>query len=123
DEARRRLGPGRSPRSRRRHLRRARRASGVDPLLPLGGARVCVPVRRARARGPPPDLVVGICGEHGGHPESIRFCHWAGLDYVSCSAPRVPIARLAAAPAENRGRGDGGRILPWGGIGGGRGGG
>ena len=37
-----------------------------------------------------PDLVVGICGEHGGHPESIRFCHYAGLDYVSCSAPRVP---------------------------------
>jgi len=46
-----------------------------------------------------PDLVIGICGEHGGHPESIRFCHDAGLDYVSCSAPRVPIARLAAAQA------------------------
>ncbi len=51
-----------------------------------------------------PDLVVGICGEHGGHPESIRFCHWAGLDYVSCSAPRVPIARLAAAQAKIRER-------------------
>ncbi len=46
-----------------------------------------------------PDLGIGICGEHGGHPESIRFCHEAGLDYVSCSAPRVPIARLAAAQA------------------------
>ena len=50
-------------------------------------------------RGARPDLVVGICGEHGGQPEAIRFCHDAGLDYVSCSAPRVPIARLAAAQA------------------------
>ncbi len=48
------------------------------------------------------DLVIGICGEHGGHPESIAFCHDAGLDYVSCSAPRVPIARLAAAQAKLR---------------------
>jgi pyruvate,orthophosphate dikinase len=47
-----------------------------------------------------PGIKVGICGEHGGHPDSIRFCHWAGLDYVSCSAPRVPIARLAAAHAK-----------------------
>jgi len=46
--------------------------------------------------------LVGIGGEHGGHPESIRFCHHAGLDYVSCSAPRVPIARLAAAQAKLR---------------------
>ena len=46
-----------------------------------------------------PDLHVGICGEHGGHPASIAFCHNAGLDYVSCSGPRVPIARLAAAHA------------------------
>jgi pyruvate,orthophosphate dikinase len=46
-----------------------------------------------------PDLTVGICGEHGGHPASIRFCHKAGLDYVSCSAPRVPVARLSAAHA------------------------
>jgi len=49
-----------------------------------------------------PDLVVGICGEHGGHPESIGFCHDIGLDYVSCSAPRVPVARLAAAQAKLR---------------------
>jgi len=53
-------------------------------------------------RGVRPDLVIGICGEHGGHPESIAFCHEAGLDYVSCSAPRVPIARLAAAQAKLR---------------------
>ncbi len=46
-----------------------------------------------------PDLEVGICGEHGGHPRSIAFCHEIGLNYVSCSAPRVPIARLAAAHA------------------------
>ncbi len=46
-----------------------------------------------------PDLEVGICGEHGGDPASIAFCHRAGLDYVSCSPPRVPIARLAAAQA------------------------
>ncbi|MGB5831864.1 MAG: pyruvate, phosphate dikinase [Thiohalocapsa sp.] len=46
-----------------------------------------------------PGLHVGICGEHGGHPESISFCDEAGLDYVSCSGPRVPVARLAAAHA------------------------
>jgi pyruvate,orthophosphate dikinase len=46
-----------------------------------------------------PDLKVGICGEHGGHPASIQFCHRIGLTYVSCSGPRVPIARLAAAQA------------------------
>jgi pyruvate,orthophosphate dikinase len=46
-----------------------------------------------------PGLKVGICGEHGGHPASITFCDSIGLDYVSCSAPRVPIARLAAAQA------------------------
>jgi len=45
-------------------------------------------------------LKVGICGEQGGHPGSIRYCHHIGLDYVSCSAPRVPIARLAAAQAK-----------------------
>ncbi len=49
-----------------------------------------------------PDLEVGICGEQGGHPDSIRFCHAIGLDYVSCSGPRVPIARLAAAQAKLR---------------------
>ncbi|MCP4300906.1 MAG: pyruvate, phosphate dikinase [Gammaproteobacteria bacterium] len=48
------------------------------------------------------DLKIGICGEQGGHPESIRFCHHVGLDYVSCSGPRVPIARLAAANAKLR---------------------
>jgi len=46
-----------------------------------------------------PTLSLGICGEHGGHPASIDFCHRAGLNYVSCSGPRVPVARLAAAHA------------------------
>ena len=47
-----------------------------------------------------PDITIGICGEQGGHPHSIRFCHHIKLDYVSCSAPRIPIARLAAAHAK-----------------------
>ena len=45
------------------------------------------------------DLKLGICGEHGGEPASVRFCHEIGLDYVSCSPYRVPVARLAAAQA------------------------
>jgi pyruvate,orthophosphate dikinase len=47
-----------------------------------------------------PKLKVGICGEHGGQPESIKLCHELGLTYVSCSGPRVPVARLAAAHAK-----------------------
>ncbi|MBS3822203.1 MAG: hypothetical protein KGY81_10620, partial [Phycisphaerae bacterium] len=46
-----------------------------------------------------PDIKLGICGEHGGDPSSVEFCHMVGLDYVSCSPYRVPIARLAAAQA------------------------
>src|SRR5437763_9526049 len=46
-----------------------------------------------------PDIKLGICGEHGGDPESVKFCHRIGLNYVSCSPFRVPIARLAAAQA------------------------
>ena len=46
-----------------------------------------------------PNIKLGICGEHGGDPSSIEFCHKVGLDYVSCSPFRVPIARLAAAQA------------------------
>ena len=53
-----------------------------------------------------PDLKIGICGEHGGHPGSIAFCHKIGLTYVSCSGPRVPIARLAAAQAQMLEAGD-----------------
>ena len=46
-----------------------------------------------------PNLLIGYCGEHGGDPSSVAFCHKIGLDYVSCSPFRVPIARLAAAQA------------------------
>jgi pyruvate,orthophosphate dikinase len=46
-----------------------------------------------------PNIKLGICGEHGGDPASVHFCHKAGLNYVSCSPFRVPIARLAAAQA------------------------
>ena len=49
-----------------------------------------------------PELHIGICGEHGGDPSSVEFCHRIGLNYVSCSPFRVPIARLAAAQAAIR---------------------
>jgi pyruvate,orthophosphate dikinase len=52
-----------------------------------------------RGRSVKPGLKVGICGEHGGDPQSIAFCNEIGLDYVSCSPFRVPVARLAAAQA------------------------
>jgi pyruvate,orthophosphate dikinase len=52
-----------------------------------------------RGKGTKPDLKLGICGEHGGEPSSVEFCHRIGLDYVSCSPYRVPLARLAAAQA------------------------
>jgi pyruvate,orthophosphate dikinase len=52
-----------------------------------------------RGRAVKPDLKVGICGEHGGEHDSVVFCHELGLDYVSCSPYRVPLARLAAAQA------------------------
>ncbi|MFQ5906267.1 MAG: putative PEP-binding protein, partial [bacterium] len=57
--------------------------------------RICVEWGR-KAK---PDLKIGICGEHGGEPRSIAFCNEIGLDYVSCSPYRIPIARLAAARA------------------------
>jgi pyruvate,orthophosphate dikinase len=52
-----------------------------------------------RGRSVKPEIKLGICGEHGGEPRSIAFCHELGLDYVSCSPFRVPLARLAAAQA------------------------
>jgi pyruvate,orthophosphate dikinase len=64
------------------------------------GKLVETAVRLGRATRP--DLVIGICGEHGGEPASIEFFHQAGLDYVSCSPYRVPVARLAAAQAALR---------------------
>jgi pyruvate,orthophosphate dikinase len=52
-----------------------------------------------KGRSTRPDIKLGICGEHGGDPDSVKFCHRIGLDYVSCSPFRVPVARLAAAQA------------------------
>jgi pyruvate,orthophosphate dikinase len=52
-----------------------------------------------KGRSTRPDIKLGICGEHGGEPKSVEFCHGMGLDYVSCSPYRVPIARLSAAQA------------------------
>ena len=52
-----------------------------------------------KGRATRPDLKLGICGEHGGDPASVHFFHKVGLDYVSCSPYRVPVARLAAAQA------------------------
>jgi pyruvate,orthophosphate dikinase len=63
---------------------------GIGGLMKLG-------VEKGRATKP--DLKIGICGEHGGDPDSVKFCHKIGLNYVSCSPFRVPIARLAAAQA------------------------
>jgi pyruvate,orthophosphate dikinase len=56
-------------------------------------------ITRDRGRKTRPDIKLGICGEHGGEPSSVKFCHRLGLDYVSCSPFRVPIAKLAAAQA------------------------
>lgn len=69
--------------------------SGIGELVHLGIERG----RKVRAK-----LKIGICGEHGGDPESVKFCHREGMDYVSCSPYRVPIARLAAAQAVNEER-------------------
>jgi len=72
-----------------------------DPFQSLDVAGVGELVRIAvqKGRATRPDLKIGICGEHGGDPASIEFCHKVGLDYVSCSPFRVPVARLAAAQA------------------------
>ena len=72
-----------------------------DPFQTLDTTGVGKLIRMAvnDGRTTRPGLKAGICGEHGGEPRSIAFCHQAGLDYVSCSPFRVPIARLAAAQA------------------------
>ncbi|MEM1106542.1 MAG: pyruvate, phosphate dikinase [Pseudomonadota bacterium] len=72
-----------------------------DPFVTLdqSGVGELVELAAARGRATRPDIKLGICGEHGGDPASVAFCHAAGLDYVSCSPYRVPVARLAAAHA------------------------
>ncbi len=73
----------------------------VDPfqVLDQNGVGQLVQMAVEKGRSVRPDLKCGICGEHGGEPTSVKFCHRAGLNYVSCSPFRVPIARLAAAQA------------------------
>ena len=72
-----------------------------DPfqVLDQRGVGQLVKVGVEKGRGTRPDLKVGICGEHGGEPTSVKFCHRVGMDYVSCSPFRVPVARLSAAQA------------------------
>jgi pyruvate,orthophosphate dikinase len=75
-----------------------------DPFvsIDIDGVGALVRMGAERARAVRPDVKLGICGEHGGDPASIAFCEAVGLDYVSCSAYRVPVARLAAAQAALR---------------------
>ena len=82
-----------------------RKVLARDPFVTLDqegvGALMEMAVKNGRKARP--KIKLGICGEHGGDPASVEFCHRAGLDYVSCSPFRVPIARLAAAQAAVRG--------------------
>jgi len=73
----------------------------ADPFQTLdqNGVGQLVKIAVEKGRGTKKDLKIGICGEHGGDPDSIRFCHHIGMSYVSCSPYRVPIAALAAAQA------------------------
>ncbi|MBK9168637.1 MAG: pyruvate, phosphate dikinase [Bryobacterales bacterium] len=79
----------------------ARKIFETDPfaVLDQGGVGKLVEHAVKLGRGVRPDLEIGICGEHGGEPSSVQFCYRAGMNYVSCSPYRVPIARLAAAQA------------------------
>jgi pyruvate,orthophosphate dikinase len=72
-----------------------------DPfqILDQEGVGQLVKMATEKGRSTRPNLKVGICGEHGGEPSSVEFCHSVGMNYVSCSPFRVPIARLAAAQA------------------------
>jgi pyruvate,orthophosphate dikinase len=73
----------------------------IDPFISIDrdGVGELVKIGVTRGRKTRPNIKVGICGEHGGDPASVAFCHEVGLDYVSCSPYRVPIARLAGAQA------------------------
>ena len=86
----------------------------ADPFATLDQEGVGGLMKLAIERGQMtrPDLKLGICGEHGGDPASIAFCHILGLDYVSCSPYRVPIARLAAAQAAIKEASDGNAVRP-----------
>ncbi len=75
---------------------------GEDPFQSIDtvGVGEMVEIGVERGRATRPDLKIGVCGEHGGDPSSIAFFQRAGLNYVSCSTYRVPVARLAAAHSE-----------------------
>jgi pyruvate,orthophosphate dikinase len=92
------------------YLSDERKLLSADPFVRLDTRGVGELVRIAceRGRRTRSDLELGLCGEHGGEPRSIAFCHDAGLDYVSCSPPRLPVARLAAAQAALSAKTDGG---------------
>jgi pyruvate,orthophosphate dikinase len=82
-----------------------------DPFVKLDqdGVGGLMRIGVAKGRSVQPNLKIGICGEHGGEPSSVEFCHREGLDYVSCSPYRVPIARVAAAQAAIRDRTEAGK--------------
>ncbi len=86
-----------------------RKVLPIDPFVSIDpdGVGALVKMSVQKGRGTRKDLKVGICGEHGGDPSSVEFCHGADLNYVSCSPFRVPIARLAAAQAAVRGSAQG----------------
>jgi pyruvate,orthophosphate dikinase len=82
---------------------------GILPVNPfqtidINGVGQLMDITVKKGRNTRPDLEVGICGEHGGDPESINWCYRIGLDYVSCSPFRVPVARLAAAQSAVKNR-------------------
>jgi len=74
---------------------------GSNPFATIDqeGVGRLMEITRDLGRKTRPDIKLGICGEHGGEPNSVKFCHRLGLEYVSCSPFRIPIARLAAAQA------------------------
>ena len=80
----------------------------TDPFVSLDqeGVGELIKIAVERGRGKRAGMKMGICGEHGGDPASIEFCEKTGLDYVSCSPFRVPIARLAAAQAALKSQGE-----------------
>ena len=93
--------------------------SGVDPgksgaiaSLDQDGVGQLVKIAIEKGRATRPDIKLGICGEHGGDPDSVKFFHRVGLNYVSCSPFRVPVARLAAAQAAIEEKRAGGHSAP-----------
>ena len=87
-----------------------RSCCAISPFeeIDVDGVGRLVEIAVAEGRATRPDIKLGICGEHGGNPASVQFCVEVGLDYVSCSPYRVPIARLAAAHAALGAGGPGG---------------